>query len=137
LYAITNWSIVHAIDAGTGKERWRFDPKVDRAINEGDTDRVCCAVANRGVALYATKLFIPVLDGRLVAVDVERGQRIWETQTTPRDQPYTITMAPRVVKGKVIVGNSGADYGVRGYVSAYDADTGALARGANTLSAVA
>jgi quinohemoprotein ethanol dehydrogenase len=127
IYAITNWSVVYALDARTGKELWRFDPKVDRKIDQGATDRLCCGVVNRGLALYQGKVFVPVLDGRLAAVDAEGGQLVWQTQTTPPNEPYSITMAPRVVKGKVIIGNSGAEYATRGYVTAYDVNTGKLA----------
>ena len=127
LYAITNWSVVYAIDARTGKELWRFDPKVDRALDQEPTDRICCGVVQRGIALYQGKVYVPAIDGRLIAVDAENGRQIWETQTLPPHLPYSVTMAPRVVKGKVIIGNSGAEYAVRGYVSAYDADTGKLA----------
>jgi quinohemoprotein ethanol dehydrogenase len=127
MYVITNWSVVYAFDARSGKELWRFDPKVDHRVGEGNTDRLCCGVVNRGLALYQGKVFVPVIDGRLAAVDAEGGQLMWETQTTPRNQPYSITMAPRVIKGKVIVGNSGGEYAVRGYVSAYDANSGRLA----------
>jgi PQQ-dependent dehydrogenase (methanol/ethanol family) len=127
LYAITNWSIVHAIDARTGKERWRFDPKVDRSMDQDLTDRVCCGVVQRGIALYQGKVYIPAIDGRLIAVDAESGTQVWETQTLPPNQPYSVTMAPRIVKGNVIVGSSGAEFAVRGFVSAYDAETGKLA----------
>src|SRR5262245_11066506 len=127
LYAITNWSIVYAFDARTGKELWRFDPKVDRSIGQGANNRICCGVVQRGIALYEGKVYVPAIDGRLIAVDAEGGKQVWETQTIPKNLPYSVTMAPRIVKGKVIIGNSGAEYAVRGYVSAYDAETGKLA----------
>jgi PQQ-dependent dehydrogenase (methanol/ethanol family) len=127
LYAITNWSIVYAIDVRTGRELWKFDPQVDRSIDQGATDRICCGVVQRGIALYRGKVYVPAIDGRLIALDAETGRQIWQTQTIPPHLPYTVTMAPRVVKGKVIIGNSGAEYAVRGYVSAYDAETGYLA----------
>jgi len=127
IYAITNWSIVYAIDARTGKELWKFDPKVDRAISRDATARICCGVVQRGIALYQDKVYVPAIDGRLIAVDAVSGKPVWETQTLPTHLPYSVTMAPRVVKGKVIIGNSGAEYAVRGYVSAYDAETGKLA----------
>ena len=127
IYAITNWSVVYAIDARTGKELWKFDPKVDRAIGQDATGRICCGVVQRGIALYQGKVYVPAIDGRLFAVDTVSGKQVWETQTIPTHLPYSVTMAPRVVKGKVIIGNSGAEYAVRGYVSAYDAETGKLA----------
>lgn len=124
LYSITNWSIAYAIDARTGKELWRYDPKVDRTVVG---PRACCGIVNRGVALYENKLFVPVLDGRLVALDIAKGTELWSVQTTPTDQPYTMTMAPRIAKNKVIVGNAGAEKPVRGYFTAYDVNTGKMA----------
>jgi quinohemoprotein ethanol dehydrogenase len=82
---------------------------------------------NRGVALYEGKVFAGVLDGRLAALDAETGKLLWQVQTIDPSQPYTITGAPRVVKGKVVIGNGGAEYGVRGFVSAYSAADGKLA----------
>ena len=128
MYVITNWSVVYALDARTGKQRWRFDPQVDRTIGTpGPLNRVCCGVVNRGLALYQDRVFVGALDGRLIALDVATGKQAWSVMTVPDNQPYSITMAPRVYKGKVIVGNSGAEYAVRGYVSAYDATDGKLA----------
>lgn len=123
LYSTASWSIVFALDARTGKLRWRWDPEVARSYGQ----RACCDVVNRGVALYEGRIFASVLDGRLAALDAASGKLLWQVQTTDPSQPYTITGAPRVVKGKVIIGNGGAEYGVRGYVSAYDAATGKLA----------
>jgi quinohemoprotein ethanol dehydrogenase len=122
LYASTPWSNVYALDARTGKELWRWDAQADRVRGA----RACCDVVNRGVALYDGKVFVGVVDGRLVALDAATGKPVWDVQTTPVDQPYTITGAPRVVDGKVIIGNGGAELGVRGFVSAYDPKTGAL-----------
>src|SRR5215813_12398639 len=113
LYSITNWSIAFAVDARTGKEIWRYDPKVDRAATQ---PKICCGVVNRGVALYQNKVLVPVIDGRLVALDVANGKELWTVQTTPKGEDYSMTMAPRVAKGKVIVGNAGAEYPVRGFV---------------------
>ncbi|HEY8521407.1 MAG TPA: PQQ-dependent dehydrogenase, methanol/ethanol family [Gammaproteobacteria bacterium] len=122
LYATTSWSNVFALDARTGRELWRWDARADRARGA----RACCDVVNRGVALYEGKVFVGVIDGRLVALDADTGEVVWEVQTTPTDQPYTITGAPRVYDGKVLIGNGGAELGVRGFVSAYDANTGEL-----------
>ena len=122
LYASTSWSNVFALDARTGQELWRWDAEADRARGS----RACCDVVNRGVALYDGKVFVGVIDGRLVALDAATGMPIWDVQTTPTDLPYTITGAPRVYDGKVLIGNGGAELGVRGYVSAYDPDTGEL-----------
>ena len=81
---------------------------------------------NRGAALYEGKVIVGTIDGRLVALDAEDGSVVWETLTINPDQAYTITGAPRIVQGMVVIGNGGAEYGVRGYVSAYDADDGSL-----------
>ncbi len=116
-------SNVFALDARSGRELWRWDAKADRIRGY----RACCDVVNRGVALYKDKVFVGVIDGRLAALDARTGALKWEVQTTPVNEPYTITGAPRVVEGKVIIGNGGAELGVRGFVSAYDAETGKLA----------
>ncbi len=123
LYATGSWSVVFALDARTGRELWRFDPHVPGEAGA----KACCDVVNRGVALDAGRVFVGALDGRLIALDARTGAPLWTAQTTDPALPYTITGAPRVVKGKVVIGNGGADVGVRGYVSAYDAATGALA----------
>jgi quinohemoprotein ethanol dehydrogenase len=123
LYATGSWSVVFALDARTGRELWRFDPQVSGEVGA----RACCDVVNRGVAVSGGRVFVGALDGRLIALDAKSGARLWEVQTTDPALPYTITGAPRVVKGRVVIGNGGADIGVRGYVSAYDAETGALA----------
>lgn len=121
MYVTASWSVVHAIDARTGKKIWSYDPKVDRSKGF----RGCCDVVNRGVALYQGKVFVGAYDGRLIALDAATGQPVWEKDTiVDRSKSYTITGAPRVFKGKVIIGNGGAEYGVRGYITAYDAATG-------------
>jgi len=123
LYTSTAWSKVYAYDAATGKQLWFFDPQVPGSTGpEG-----CCDVVNRGVAAWGGMIFLGAWDGRLIAIDAKTGEKRWETQTTPPNRNYTITGAPRVVKGKVLIGNGGAEYGVRGFVSAYDAQTGELA----------
>ncbi len=123
LYVTTSWSRVHALDARTGTLKWSYDPRVD-----GQKARdACCDVVNRGVAIWNGKVFVGALDGRLIALDAGTGKEIWSVQTTDTAWPYTITGAPRVVKGKVLIGNGGAELGVRGYVSAYNADDGKLA----------
>ncbi len=125
LYSITPWSIVYAVDLHTGKEVWRSDPEVDQRVNAG---RICCGVVNRGIAMYQGKIIAPVVDGRIRALDTATGKILWETRVTPANQPYSITMAPRVIKGgKVIVGASGGEFGVRGFFDAYDVNTGKLA----------
>ncbi|PZN32636.1 MAG: PQQ-dependent dehydrogenase, methanol/ethanol family [Proteobacteria bacterium] len=122
LYVSTAWSKVYAFDARTGKTLWQYDPKVpgEWAVN------VCCGLSNRGVAAYDGKLYLGTLDGRLVAIDARTGQEVWSVLTVDRSERYSITGAPRVVQGRVLIGNSGAEFGVRGYLSAYDAQTGEL-----------
>ncbi|MET0282742.1 MAG: PQQ-dependent dehydrogenase, methanol/ethanol family [Steroidobacteraceae bacterium] len=122
LYVTTAWSKLYAFDARNGQQLWKFDPQVpgEWAVN------ACCDVVNRGAAAWNGKIFIGAIDGRLIAVDAASGQKVWETQTTPRDKPYTITGAPRVVKGLVLIGQGGAEYSMRGFISAYDAETGKL-----------
>jgi quinohemoprotein ethanol dehydrogenase len=124
LYSITNWSVVFAVDARTGKERWRWDPEVNQTAVR---PKICCGVVNRGLALYQGKIIAPIIDGRLEALDADTGKVVWETRVAfPQDQ-YTLTMAPRIAKGKVIIGASGSEYPVRGFFSAYDANTGQMA----------
>jgi quinohemoprotein ethanol dehydrogenase len=123
MYSSADWSNVFAVDARTGRQLWRWDAKADRIRGA----RACCDVVNRGLALYKGKIYVGVIDGRLAALDAATGALRWEVQTTPVAEPYTITGAPRVVDGKVIIGNGGAELGVRGFVSAYDAETGKLA----------
>lgn len=120
MYVTGGWSKVFALDAVTGEQIWAYDPGVDKAyfIN------LCCDAVNRGVAAWEGKIITGVLDGRLVALDAATGELAWEVQTTPTDKPYSITGAPRVVDGKVIIGNGGSELGVRGYVTAYDANSG-------------
>lgn len=120
LYISTAWSLVHAFDVRTGQHLWTYDPQVDPAKGRD----ACCDVVNRGVAAWDGKIFVGTLDGRLVALDSASGDVLWEEVTVDQDLPYTITGAPRVIKGMVVIGNGGAEYGVRGYVTAYDADTG-------------
>jgi quinohemoprotein ethanol dehydrogenase len=120
LYTTAPWNVIHALDAATGRELWRYDPQVPRSRLRYS----CCGPINRGLALWRGRLYEGTLDGRLIAVDAATGKLVWQVQTTPRDQPYSITGAPRVVDGKVVIGNSGAEYPVRGYVTAYDAETG-------------
>lgn len=122
LYTTTSWSHVYAFDAKTGKLLWQYDPKVDGKRGFS----ACCDVANRGVAIWGGKVFVGALDGRLVALNAKTGAVVWEKVTVDQSKPYTITAAPRVVKGKVLIGNGGSEYGVRGYLSAYDANDGHL-----------
>lgn len=122
MYTSTAWSKVMALDAATGRVLWQYDPKNIGA----KAAHACCDVVNRGLAVWQGKLFVGTIDGRLIALDAASGKPLWSTVTVDQSKPYTITMAPRIVRGKVIIGNSGAELGVRGYVSAYDAETGKL-----------
>lgn len=124
MYVTASWSIVHAFDAVTGDELWVYDPEVPKDY----ADRGCCDVVNRGVALYEGTVFVGAFDGNLHAIDAATGERLWVTDTIEnREMSYTITGAPRVIDGLVVIGNGGAEFGVRGYVSAYDAKTGEMA----------
>lgn len=122
MYVTASWSVVHAVDVRTGQRIWTFDPQVPREAGY----KGCCDVVNRGVALHEGKVFVASYDGRLIALDAASGKVAWEKDTIiDRKFSYTITGAPRVFKGNVIIGNGGAEYGVRGYITAYDAKSGA------------
>lgn len=123
LYTTTAWSKVYAFDARSGKLLWSHDPEVPGEAGFN----ACCDVVNRGVALHEGIVYSGTLDGRLIALDASTGKLVWSVVTVDQSKPYTITGAPRVVKGRVLIGNGGAEYGVRGYVTAYDARTGAQA----------
>ena len=122
MYLTSAWSKVYALDAASGALLWSYDPGVKKDV----TRHACCDAVNRGVAVWEGQVFVGVLDGRLVALDAATGAVNWEVVTVDQSKPYTITGAPRVIKGKVLIGNGGAEYGVRGYLSAYDADSGAM-----------
>ncbi len=122
LYITTAWSMVKAYDAASGKKLWDYDPKIDRALGQV----ACCDVVNRGIAAWQGKIFLGALDGRLIALNGKTGKVEWSVQTTDPKQPYTITQVPRIVKGMVVIGNAGAEYTCRGYVSAYDANSGKM-----------
>ncbi|HMA00371.1 MAG TPA: PQQ-dependent dehydrogenase, methanol/ethanol family [Steroidobacteraceae bacterium] len=120
MYFTSAWSKVFALDAKTGAPRWMYDPQVPgkAAVN------ACCDVVNRGAAAWKGRIYSGTLDGRLIALDAATGKLVWEVMTVPQGGRYTITGAPRVVKGMVLIGNGGGENGMRGYVTAYDADTG-------------
>ena len=122
MYVTTAWSKVVALDAVSGQVKWRYDPQVPGRFGLS----ACCDVVNRGAAFHKGKVFVGTLDGRLIALEGRSGKLLWSTVTTDNTKPYTITGAPRVVRGKVVIGNGGAEYGVRGYVSAYDESNGKL-----------
>lgn len=128
LYVTAAWSLVYALDAKTGRLLWAYDPKVPGVAGV----KACCDVVNRGAALYEGRIYVGTIDGRLIALDAVSGKLLWSVNTvdgvrSERKEMYSISGAPRVFKNKVIIGNGGADFGARGYVTAYDALTGKLA----------
>jgi len=123
IYTTGSWSVVHAYNAKTGESVWTYDPKVDRSR----AYFISCDVVNRGVALYRGKVYVGTLDGRLIALDARSGMPLWTAMTIDTSKPYAITGYPRIANSLVLIGNAGAEYGVRGYVSAYDAETGKMA----------
>ena len=120
LYFSLPWNVMTAVDARTGRPKWLWDPGISRDDFEGK----CCGPVNRGMAIYNGRVYAGLLDGRVVALDQETGKVIWSTQDTVPGGDTILTSAVRIVKGKVIVGSSGAERAVRGYFSAYDAETG-------------
>jgi quinohemoprotein ethanol dehydrogenase len=127
IYVTSTWSVVTALDAKTGELRWTYDPKVprDRAFF------LCCDAVNRGVALFDGKVYVGTLDGRLIALDEHTGMPVWTALTTEgapgNTKAYSITSAPRIAKGLVVIGSAGSEYGVRGFISAWNAETGKMA----------
>src|SRR3954464_2424039 len=123
LYGITTWSVVFALDGRTGKEIWRWDPQVDQPKVRPS---ICCGNVNRGIALYEGTIIAPSIDGRLFALDARTGKPLWDTRIVDSKDLYTITMAPRIAGGKVIIGAAGRDKPTRGQFVALDAKTGQL-----------
>jgi len=121
LYNASIYNVVTAYDGKTGRKLWTYDPKVEKIWARW----ACCGPSSRGIAAWGDKIIIGALDGRLIAIDRKTGKELWVTQTfEPNKDPYSITGAPRVYDGKIVIGNGGGDYGSRGFVSAYDAETG-------------
>lgn len=120
MFISTAWSKVFAYDARTGKPLWSFDPEVDKARGV----KACCDVVNRGIAFWKGSVFVGTIDGRLISLDATTGKQLWSAQTLDLKSNGTITGVPRVVKDKVVIGFGGAEFGARGYVTAYDAGTG-------------
>ena len=120
IYITTAWSEVKAYDAVSGRLRWEYDPKVPRETGV----KLCCDVVNRGLAAWRDRLYLGALDGRLIALDRGTGKVVWSKLTVDPSKPYAITGAPRVIDGRVIIGNAGGEMGVRGYVAAYDSNDG-------------
>ncbi len=120
MYVSTAWSMVKAFDAKTGKALWAYDPEVPRET----LVKTCCDAVNRGVAVYKGKVIVATLDGRLVALNAATGKPVWTTRIFDAALAHTNTGAPRIAKGMVLIGAGGAEYNVRGFISAYDAETG-------------
>ena len=121
MYFTGPWSVVYAVDVRAGEILWTFDPEVPRA----KAIDMCCGIVNRGVALYQGAIFVGTMDGRLISLDAATGETNWSVMTVPEGGHYSITGAPRIANGKVLIGNGGAEYAnVRGFVTAYDAATG-------------
>jgi alcohol dehydrogenase (cytochrome c) len=123
LYISTDYSRVFAIDAASGTVRWHFEP----VYEEGIETKLCCGPVNRGVALKDELVFVNTLDAKLYALNRSDGSVAWQQTIGDWHAAITATGAPLVVGDKVIVGIGGAEYGVRGYLTAYDAASGELA----------
>lgn len=126
MYTSGTWGYVYAVDAATGKQIWRYDPQATHLAARNP----CCDLVNRGVAVWKGRVYVASVDGRLHALDAATGAKVWEADTViDHKLPYSSTGAPQIAGRVVVIGNSGADMGrggVRGYVSAYDLDTGAF-----------
>jgi quinohemoprotein ethanol dehydrogenase len=121
LYFTGSYVTVYAVDGVTGKLLWKFDPEIWK---HGPHKMRFALPANRGAAYADGRVFVGTIDGRLIALSAKSGELLWSVETTPPDGAQTITGAPRVFNGKVIIGNGGSDFNARGYVTAYDAATG-------------
>ena len=120
IYLSTAWSKVKAYDARSGRQLWAYDPKVPGEF----AGRGCCDVVNRGLAAWNGKIYVATYDGHLVALDARTGTPVWSVLTLDHDKPVTSTGAPLAFNGKIVIGNAGGEFGVRGYLTAYDAQTG-------------
>jgi alcohol dehydrogenase (cytochrome c) len=127
MYVTTSFNHVYAIDAKTGEEFWHYKHKM------GPVTTYCCGPNNRGVAIYKDKVYMATLDSKLVALDAKTGSVLWETQIAEPELGYSETMAPTAVDGKILIGTNGGEYGSRGFVRAYDADTGKLVWNFHTI----
>ena len=120
MYVTTSFSHVYALDARTGEELWHYKHKL------GPVTIYCCGPNNRGVAVYDDKVYLATLDAKLVALDAKTGKLVWQSDIADPELGYSETMAPTPVKGKILIGTNGGEYGVRGFVKAYDAANGKL-----------
>ena len=127
MYATTAFDHVYALDAKTGKEIWHY------RHNMGPITTFCCGPNNRGVAVYGDMVYLGTLDAKLVALDAKTGKVVWEQQIADPELGYSETMAPTAVNGKILIGTNGGEYGIRGFVKAYDAKTGDLLWTFNTI----
>jgi alcohol dehydrogenase (cytochrome c) len=127
MYLTTSFDHVYAVDAGTGKELWHYKHKM------GPVTTFCCGPNNKGVAISGGKVFLATLDAKLVGLDAKTGDIIWQTEIADPDKGYSETMAPTVVEGKVLIGTNGGEYGVRGFLKAFDAESGKLLWTFNTI----
>jgi PQQ-dependent dehydrogenase (methanol/ethanol family) len=127
MYVTTSFNHVYAIDAKTGQEFWHYKHKM------GPVTTYCCGPNNRGVAIYKDKVYMGTLDSKLVALDAKTGSLLWETQIAEPELGYSETMAPTAVDGKILIGTNGGEYGIRGFVRAYDAETGKLVWNFDTI----
>jgi PQQ-dependent dehydrogenase (methanol/ethanol family) len=120
MYVTTSFNHVYALDAATGASLWHFKH------NMGPVTTYCCGPNNRGVFAYGDKLYMGTLDAKLVALNAKTGELVWEKQIADPELGYSETMAPTAVDGKILIGTNGGEYGIRGFVKAYDANSGAL-----------
>jgi alcohol dehydrogenase (cytochrome c) len=120
MYVTTSYDHVYALDARTGEQLWHYKHKL------GPITTYCCGPNNRGVAAYEDKIYLATLDAKLVALDAKTGKVAWQSDIADPELGYSETMAPTAVKGKILVGTNGGEYGIRGFVKAYDAGTGRL-----------
>ena len=120
MYVTTSFDHVYALDARTGEELWHYKHKL------GPITTYCCGPNNRGVAAYEDKIYLATLDSKLVALDAKTGKLVWQSEIADPELGYSETMAPTAIKGKILIGTNGGEYGIRGFVKAYDAATGKL-----------
>ena len=120
MYVTTSFNHVYAINAKTGEEYWHYKHKM------GPVTTYCCGPNNRGVAIYKDKVYMGTLDSKLVALDSKTGSLVWQTDIAENELGYSETMAPTAVDGKILIGTSGGENGIRGFVRAYDAETGKM-----------
>lgn len=120
MYLTTSYNHIYAIDAVTGKQFWHYKHKM------GPVTTFCCGPNNRGVAISGGKVFMGTLDARLVALDAKTGNVLWNIEIADPEKGYSETMAPTVVDNKVLIGTNGGEYGIRGFVKAFNADDGKL-----------